>query len=371
MQKKLIALAVAGLVSAPAFAQSNVQIYGVVDAGVTSYKSGDNKFNGVQSGLLSASRIGFRGTEDLGNGLKAKFVLEYGIDVDEGDAFGERSRQSWVGLEGGFGFIGLGRQYSPGHNYMGMLDTMSASAAFNPYLDITSSTINNGSPGRWDNAINYKSPNMGGFSFEAIYAFGENDDQADEFDNRDLGNRWGIGAGYKNGPMRFAAAYHNTEGGNEIDRTGCAINPVGGGITCTSAIGDDIEDIKEWMIGGGYDFGVVDVNLSYTRVKNVEGIDGTKEKTWYLNGAIPVSESGKILLGYAQAKYEDFYADDQKLKAYTLAYTHSLSKRTTAYAGYTYIDNDDFGDASPIGSALDTEVGEKSKGFSVGVRHTF
>src|SRR5690606_39044941 len=117
---------VAGLVSAPAFAQSNVQIYGVVDAGVVSGKIGDNKFNGVQSGLLSASRIGFRGTEDLGNGLKAKFTLEYGINVDNGGA-PNAPRQSWVGLEGGFGFIGLGRQYSPGHNYAGMLDVMGGS----------------------------------------------------------------------------------------------------------------------------------------------------------------------------------------------------------------------------------------------------
>ena len=346
MQKKLIALAVAGLVSAPAFAQSNVQIYGVVDAGVTSYKSGDNKFNGVESGLLSASRIGFRGTEDLGNGLKAKFTLEYGINADTGNGIGG-ARQSWVGLEGGFGFIGLGRQYSPGHNYMGTLDTMGGSAAFNPYLDITSSTIANGGAGRWNNSINYKSPNMGGFSVEAIYAFGEQD-QDDSLGERDRGTRYGIGAGYKNGPIKVGVAYHNTNNDSDV----LANN----------------EDTKEWMIGGGYNFGFLDLNLAYVQVKDVLGFDGADEKTWYLNGAIPVSESGKILLGYAQAKYEN--GDDQKIKAYTLAYTHGISKRTTAYAGYTHIDNDDLGEFGPIG-ALDTEMGEKSKGFAIGVRHTF
>ncbi len=368
MQKKLIALAVAGLVSAPAFAQSNVQIYGVVDAGVSSYKSGDNKFNGVESGLLSASRIGFRGTEDLGNGLKAKFTLEYGINADRGTG-PTGARQSWVGLEGGFGFVGLGRQYSPGHNYMGSLDTMGGSAAFNPYLDITSSTIANGGPGRWNNAINYKSPNMGGFSVQAIYAFGENGDQADDDGNRDLGNRWGIGAGYKNGPIKVGAAYHRTKGGNDIDTTcapGVGFTTDITDIDCTSTVAGEIDDVKEWMLGGGYNFGFMDLNLAYVQVKQ----DSDKEKTWYLNGAIPVSESGKILLGYAQAKYEVTGVEDQKLKAYTLAYTHSLSKRTTAYAGYTHIDNDDLGEAGPIG-AIDVETGEKTKGFSVGVRHTF
>jgi predicted porin len=351
MQKKLIALAVAGLVSAPAFAQSNVQIYGVVDAGFTSYKAGDNKFRGVESGLLSASRIGFRGTEDLGNGLKAVFTLEYGIDVDTGESFNTRARQSFVGLQGGFGFVGLGRQYSPGHNMIGNLDVMGGSAAFSPYLDITSSTIANGGPGRWNNAISYKSPTMGGFSVEAIYAFGENADQDNEFDERDRGTRYGIGAGYKNGPLKAALVYHNTN--RDTNRP-------------SASIGD--EDTKEWMIGGGYDFGVVDVNLAYVRVKNIDGFDGDDEKTWYLNGAIPVSSAGKVLLGYAQAKYEN--GSSEKIKAYTLAYTHNLSKRTTAYAGYTHINNDDTGNFGPI-SKLQVEDGEKAKGFAIGVRHTF
>src|SRR5690606_17824324 len=188
-----------------------------------------------------------------------------------------------------------------------------------------------------------------GFSVEAIYAFGENDDQADAIGERDNGTRWGIGAGYKNGPVKVGAAYHNTN--NDSD------------------FGDN-DDTKEWMLGGGYNFGFMDLNLAYVQVKNIDGFDGDDEKTWYLNGAIPVSESGKILLGYAQAKYEIDGIDDQKIKAYTLAYTHGISKRTTAYAGYTHIDNDDLGAFTPIG-ALRGEVGEKSKGFAVGVRHTF
>ena len=84
MQKKLIALAVAGLVSAPVFAQSNIQIYGVADAYFKGGKFMGEDTMGVDSGGLAGSRIGFRGEEDLGSGLKAVFVLEQGINIDTG-----------------------------------------------------------------------------------------------------------------------------------------------------------------------------------------------------------------------------------------------------------------------------------------------
>ncbi|MBP6998627.1 MAG: porin, partial [Tepidiphilus sp.] len=128
MQKKLIALAVAGLVSAPVFAQSNIQIYGVADAYM---KYGDfmgDDAMGVDSGGLAGSRIGFRGEEDLGSGLKAVFVLEQGINIDSGKSTGMTgdddknnngdqtfTRQAYVGLKGNFGQVALGRQYAPGY----------------------------------------------------------------------------------------------------------------------------------------------------------------------------------------------------------------------------------------------------------------
>ncbi|PKO55512.1 MAG: porin, partial [Betaproteobacteria bacterium HGW-Betaproteobacteria-21] len=129
MQKKLIALAVAGLMSAPVFAQSNVTIYGIVDMG---YKNLGNNVNSavgnrsaIDSGQYSGSRLGFRGTEDLGNGLKASFVLETGINVDNG-GFNQGNtafaRQSFVALSGGFGTVALGRQYTPQHILMSAVD---------------------------------------------------------------------------------------------------------------------------------------------------------------------------------------------------------------------------------------------------------
>ncbi|MBK7685506.1 MAG: porin [Rhodocyclaceae bacterium] len=92
MQKKLIALAIAGLASSAAFAQSNVTIYGIVDVAYTHSSSGSSSTSGIDSGGWSSSRMGFRGTEDLGDGLKALFTLEYGLVA---------RRESWCGDNNG------------------------------------------------------------------------------------------------------------------------------------------------------------------------------------------------------------------------------------------------------------------------------
>ena len=118
MQKKIIALAVAGLVSGVAFAQTNVTVYGVVDQGYAYSSSnaavnGTNKFSGIKDGGLSGSRFGFKGEEALGNGLKAIFTLEYGKDGDNNsDVSNFFTRQSFVGLSSNYGTFTLGRQYN-------------------------------------------------------------------------------------------------------------------------------------------------------------------------------------------------------------------------------------------------------------------
>ncbi|MDR2690371.1 MAG: porin, partial [Azoarcus sp.] len=130
MQKKLIALAVAGLVSAPAFAQSNVTIYGSVDFGYTLQNrhidSDVRSRSAVDSGVSKANRLGFKGTEELGNGLKVGFTYEAGIQGDrngsDGLWGGAGDRQSFVNLQTKFGVVQLGRQYTPQHLYTAAID---------------------------------------------------------------------------------------------------------------------------------------------------------------------------------------------------------------------------------------------------------
>ena len=172
MNKKQSAVAIgavlAGLPSAPVMAQSNATLYGVVDAYFSYGKMGDNKKTGIDSGGLTGSRVGFRGTEDLGNGLAAVFALEYALlnDANEGiGTNGLRARQQFVGLKGSFGFAGLGRQYAPGYyafKYDGAIGTPWGPQAM---LGIKAgATIVPASPARANNALNYVSPNMGGLT---------------------------------------------------------------------------------------------------------------------------------------------------------------------------------------------------------------
>ena len=162
MQKKLIALAVAGLVSAPVFAQSNVTIYGVADAYMGFGSHGSNDMAAVNSGGLSGSRIGSRGTEDLGNGLKAIFTYEQGFNIDDNTnadgskGLGGKSRQSFVGVAGDFGSVTLGRQYAPGFDHV--VDAFGNSAILSPQSILAGgvgSSIDAGGGARWDNSVAY------------------------------------------------------------------------------------------------------------------------------------------------------------------------------------------------------------------------
>ena len=112
MQKKIIALAVSGLLSGAAMAQSNVTIYGNIDAGYRHASGSGLTSNGIDASNWTTSRLGFKGTEDLGNGMKAVFLLEYPLSNDLNAPIGGSSfaaRQQYVGLTGDFGSIVAGR----------------------------------------------------------------------------------------------------------------------------------------------------------------------------------------------------------------------------------------------------------------------
>ncbi|ENO75556.1 porin [Thauera sp. 27] len=361
MQKKLIALAVAGLVSAPAFAQSNVTVYGVADAGVAFGSAGANDLRGVLSGVLSGSRVGFRGTEDLGNGLKAVFVLEQGFDIGNGvaspgvstkrkivdgedeieytDGDSVFSRQAYVGLSGAFGTVSLGRQYAPG---FGQQYDAVASAAVSPQSILSSGagmTITPNSPARWDNSVAYGG-SFSGLSVKAIYAArgtevstSPNDDDA-----------YGLGVEYANGPLKVGAVYHYLK----------------------SATAGSAKQ-KEWLLGGSYNFGVVTLAASYQDAKAVGNVKNADADLWQVGVIVPVGAAGNVHVAYGDVDFDN--ASKAGAKSYTLAYTHALSKRTTAYAGFNRTDNDN--NTSKYGVVAGTKNGNNSDVYTVGLRHTF
>ena len=342
MQKKLIALAIAGLVSAPAFAQSNVTIYGVADAYMGFGSHGDNDMAAINSGGLSGSRLGFRGTEALGNGLNAVFTFEQGYNIDDGTGLGNESRQSFVGLSGGFGTVSLGRQYAPGWDFIA--DAFGSSPILSPQAILTSgegSTIEPGNGARWDNSVAYNGA-FSGLKVRAIYSMGLGSDAVLETatDPAD-DDAYGLGLDYSNGPIRVAAVYQ--------------------------VVQDNDEDQKEWSLGGSYNFGVATVTAHYQDAQSLGNFAGEDMDLWQVGLIVPVGAAGNVHLGYGEADYD--WAD-AKAKSYSIAYTHALSKRTTAYVGYNQTDNDD-GLAKGVVAASAGVDGDKANVFAVGVRHTF
>ena len=340
MQKKLIALAIAGMIAAPAFAQSNVTVYGIIDTFVGVGKAGDAKFSGVANGVLNGPRIGFKGEENLGNGLKAKFVLEQGFNSDDASPASSKEfhRQAWVGLEGGFGFIGLGRQYSPG--YYSFRNDAVAAGALDPHAILAGGglQIDAATDSRWDNSVSYQSKSFGGFSGQLIYSFGSTEaDVKAKNPNRNADDKVGLGLNYANGPLNVDYIYVNAG---------------------DSAFGDDH---KEHYLGAGYDFGGFKLVGSY-QTASVDAKD-SDVKVYQIGGIIPVG-SGNIHVAYG-VRNED--AKNSDSRSFGLAYTHNLSKRTIAYVGVNRTTNDD-----NVGlGALAKANGETSNALGLGIRHAF
>ena len=364
MQKKLIALAIAGLVSAPAFAQSNVTIYGVADAYMGFGSHGDNDKAAVNSGGLSGSRLGFRGVEDLGNGLKGVFTVEQGFDISNGTGMGNASRQAFVGLGGSFGTVSLGRQYAPGYDFQ---YDVTASAPIGPQSILSNQsgmTITPNSGARWDNSVAYNG-SFSGLKVRAIYGMGNNEDSYEVstltgtklMDPSD-DDRFGLGVEYANGPLKVGAVYHY--------------------LTDPAEIAGASDDQQEWLVGGSYNFGVLTLAGSYQEVEGIGNRKGADADLWQVGVLVPVGAAGNVHLAYGEVDFDIDSMDEKfsgKSKSYTLAYTHALSKRTTAYAGWNRTDNDNGLDLGlvdyiqPAGAT--TYGGDESDLFFVGMRHTF
>ncbi|MBW7656140.1 porin [Hydrogenophilus thermoluteolus] len=330
MQKKLIALAVAGLVAAPAMAQSNVTIYGVADAYFGFGSDNNNDISAIDSGGLAGSRIGFKGSEDLGNGLKAVFTLEQGYAIDTGKAspsVGDSvfSRQAWVGLQGSFGTVSLGRQYAPGY-FVADYDALLSSkiSPQSTLSDLNRMTITPNSLARWDNSVKYTG-SFDAVNVQAIYSMGTNEALASGVSDDD---KYGLSAAYANGPVNVGVIYHN--------------------------VGYASKDQSEWLIGASYDFGMAKVAGSYQAASNIRGTANADSKLWNLGVIVPVG-GGNVHLAYAKLDEDGTSVDPF---SYTLAYTYPFSKRTTAYAGYQKLD-------------YDTATKDDRDLFVVGLNHKF
>lgn len=362
MKKSLLALAVMGAFAGAAYAQSSVTVYGIVDLGFDSTSNGaDNngRTNGIKSGGQSASRIGFKGTEDLGNGLKALFQLEATLQADTGEAFntatpatsgpntglsnnsGGFNRFATVGLQSAaFGTVLLGRQTSVIKDAYDQIDPFGDGGTVAAISTVFFNGALAGDFGRISNSAKYQSNSFGGFKFGAAYGFGE------AAGDTGANSNYGLGVGYANGPLNVQFAYHNQ------DRT-------------TAATLVQTGENKLAFLGATYDFGVVKLHGAYadTKLETFGPSAETKFRNYMLGVSAPVGP-GTIFASYTANDNRTFdNADTQK---YAISYSYDLSKRTNLYTGYSKTSNDD---GARLGSAA--ALGKDPSTFNVGIRHKF
>ena len=335
MKKPLAALAILAL-SGSTMAQSSVTLFGIADVWLGSSKvevaGVGQRQTVVDTSGVNGSRWGLRGAEDLGGGLKAIFTLESGVSLDTGASaqggllFG---RQAFVGLQGGFGTVSLGRQYSAYDDLNGATHHNYGAFTFEARSGAVANGIQNHT-NRTNNSIKYVSPSFGGFSGAAVYGFGENKNTVAPLFNNKATDSASVQLQYANGPLLVGYAYQQEK----------------------QASGDKN---KYNMIGGTYDFGVAKLVGSYNQVKN----NTTKDKEGQIGVVVPIGAAA-ISAGYARSK-SDVGAVSNTGKGYSILATYALSKRTGLYAAAlntkAHVNN-------VVAETITTKYG-------LGVRHSF
>ncbi|HWX03438.1 porin [Collimonas sp.] len=372
MKKSLIALTVLGAIAGTAQAQSSVTIYGTVDAGVTfsnnnvpagnvdaNSRLGGSKF-GVGSGNIDTSRIGFKGVEDLGGGLKALFQLEAGFNTDTGGFEQDSSlfnRKSVVGLGGNFGSVLLGRQSDVlddyGHQYTSVKD-------FGNFV---------GSPhvgdrlegSRTQNSIRYNSPSFSGVTASAIYGFGE------EAGANSNGQAFGGGVAYDNGPLGAYLGYYQSKAGKNSADTAplFQLNPVAEGDTMN----------KTFSLGASYQAGPARLYGNWSRINVPEQY---KQNIFELGTDYALTAPLHLLASIQHTQYSldgntSGNSSKPQVTQVNLGADYYLSKRTDLYTLASYAKGKN---GAPVGDysapAVQNDDGKSNQAaVAIGIRHKF
>lgn len=350
MKKSLIALAVLAA-SGTAMAQSSVTLFGIVDTNVSyvtnANAAGDNKY-GLGTSGNATSRLGFRGVEDLGGGLKAGFWLEGEIFGDDGNASGVNfRRRSTLSLMGGFGEVRLGRDLVPSYTKVSSYDVFGqvGIGQFMGWSAWGQTATPDANGFRQDNMLAYYTPNFGGFTAGLAYGF---DEQTSGHNGRYMGGF----AAYDNGPLSVTVA---------LDRRDIAYG---------AALADGNKDM--FSVGASYDLGMAKISAlaQQSRFQDIPGASDRKINSYMIGAAAPVG-AGQVRLQYAL--YDQKFIDS-KAHQLSLGYVHNLSKRTAVYGTVAYLKNNDASSlalgAKGLGN-ITPAAGENQTGVQVGIRHSF
>ncbi|MDO9372225.1 MAG: porin [Gammaproteobacteria bacterium] len=344
--KKILFIALAAAVTATAaHAEDSYTLYGKARMSVDSTDDGSNTVTRVSS---NSSRLGFKGAEDIGNGLKALFQMETLVNMDDASTtLFSTGRNTYVGIAGGFGTAVLGNTDNPYKLATSRLDIWSDSMGdFNTIIGNVSGATTPFNE-REPNSINYWSPKMNGLQFMAAYRPDETGGV-----NRD---RYSLNALYENGPFYGSVAYEKHNLDNVSGASG--------------------NDTKGLTFGLGYTFnedktklGLIYESLSEDNVASV--ID---RNAWYLALSHKMA-SNTVKIAYARAGDNDV-ASNTGANWYVVGLDHALSKRTALYALYATTDNDTgarygLGTGGSSGAVVPT-AGLDPSTFSIGINHDF
>lgn len=352
MNKKLLAVAIASAMAAPlAMAdEGNVTLYGQANASVESYDGDGTGTNGSKTNVsTNGSRLGVKGWESVGNGLKAIFLMEAAVGLDNGNGTGQTDgplfgggRDGYVGLEGNFGKVALGFHGQPYKTSTNGLDIFGDTIA-------DYSGVMNGN-GSYDsgigNAIIWFAPEVNGLSAHLQYGVDETAGS-----NSDS---YGAQVNYNNGPLYVTAAYANVKGGATANNDRHA-SKIGGSYT----------------FGGATTFALIYENLSRDSANTTARVD---HNAWY--GALSHNMGNNTFkLAYARAGDDNNVAHTGS-KQWSVGISHHLSKRSELYALYTNLDNEsaaqyNLGTTGSSGAATTSAAGLDPSAWAVGMKHSF
>jgi len=385
MQKKIIALAIAAAVSAPAFADtSNVTVYGVANVSYDMVNVGANNAAGAgySANKVSSntSRLGLKGSEDLGDGLSAIWQIESTVQIDNagaGAGNGIGTRNTFAGLSSASaGTVLLGRHDTPynisNRKYDLFGDTLADNRSIMGGGQGNLATVGASFNGRQPNVVAYISPAMSGFTGAIAYVAGAESQTAA---NQIKGSAWSLAALYGNGPLSANFGY-------EVHNVGSTAGTIASGNIGVAGLTAGLKETA-WTLSAGYKMDAFEVNGVYEKTSddfggvinaNPVGSNALGHRAYYLSGKYSFG-SNAVKLAYANAGANATV--NTGASQVTLGFDHSLSKRTTVYALYTQLSNDagvayglsTNGTGAPAAGVAG--LGANPSAISLGMKHTF
>jgi len=338
MKKSLLALAALTAFAGVASAQSSVTAFGIVDLAARNVKNGNaGSIQSLSTAGQATSRLGFRGVEDLGGGLRAGFWIEGQLDPDTGGTGHNWARRSTISLIGSFGEVRLGRDLNPSYTSMGAFDPFgyvgvaSIANVRQAFLGLGGATT----AVRTSNTIAYYLPAMGGLYGAAMVGAGEGT----------TGNKYvGVRLGYAAGPLNVSGATAKTY------RTGTMV-----------------DDLTTTNFGASFNLGFATIGGAY-EMSDYSTLD-SKLATIYTT--VPLGK------GMLKAQYTRSGGTSQyEANMFGVGYVYNMSKRTSLYTNYGSVNNGGSvatggqftaGSGGPAGMRR----GQTSTGYEFGVRHDF